>query len=301
MGWKVCNCGANLGCDLESMRVAVTGASGFIGKHLIREMLKSDHEIVAISRHKDSLVEFIGLIDIVELDLADVDDDIYSHLGQPEALIHLAWGGLPNYKSNAHLDEMPMHFEFLELMIKSGLELLMVTGTCFEYGMQSGCLSEVDIPKPMNPYGIAKNELRKEIQKLKLTQSFKFIWPRLFYTFGKEQAKTSIYSQLQQSVVDGKRVFDMSGGNQIRDYLPIEMIVKKLLTLLALNKDIGIVNVCSGLPKRLKDIVEEWKAFNDWNISLNLGYYPYPDYEPFEFWGSNNKCKMLMGRLSDDS
>ena len=283
------------------MRVAVTGVSGFIGRHLTREMIKTDHQVVAISRHQESLAEFRDLIEIVELDLEDVDSDIYDRLGRPEALIHLAWGGLPNYKSDSHLDELPMHLEFLEIMIKSGLELLMVTGTCFEYGMQSGCLSEVDIPKPMNPYGIAKNELRKEIEKLKLTCSFKFIWPRLFYTFGKEQAKTSIYSQLQQSVIDGKTVFDMSGGNQIRDYLPIEIIVKKLLSLLALKKDIGIVNVCSGHPKSLKDIVEEWKALNDWNIELNLGYYPYPDYEPMEFWGSDLKYKQLFESATNDA
>ena len=283
------------------MRVAVTGASGFIGKHLIREMIKTDHQVVAISRHQDSLAEFRDLIDIVELDLADVDADIYSRLGQPEALIHLAWGGLPNYKSDSHLDEMPMHFEFLELMVKNGLELLMVTGTCFEYGMQSGCLSETDIVKPTNPYGLAKNELRKKIEKLKLTYPFKLVWPRLFYTFGNEQAKTSIYTQLKQSVMDSKTVFNMSGGNQIRDYLGIEMIVKKLLALLNLKKDIGIVNVSSGLPRSLKSIVDEWKTVNRWDIELNLGYYPYPDYEPMEFWGSDLKYKQLFESVTNDT
>jgi dTDP-6-deoxy-L-talose 4-dehydrogenase (NAD+) len=86
----------------------------------------------------------------------------------------------------------------------------------------------------------------------------------------------------------------MSGGNQIRDYLAIEEVVKKLLNLLRLKKDIGIVNVCSGSPKILKNIVEEWKSANNWHIKLNLGYYPYPDYEPMEFWGSNLKYKMLV-------
>jgi nucleoside-diphosphate-sugar epimerase len=276
------------------MRIAVTGASGFIGKHLIREILKSDHDVVAISRHKDSLGEFLGSIDIIELDLKDVCADIYNKLGKPEALIHLAWGGLPNYKSESHLEELPMHSEFLELMIKNGLQLLMVTGTCFEYGMQSGCLSETDIAKPSNPYGLAKNELRKKIEELRPNYSFKFIWPRLFYTYGSGQATTSIYAHLQQSVLDGKRVFNMSGGSQIRDYLAIELIAKKLLDLVNLKKDIGIVNVCSGTPKSLKSVVDDWKRVNGWDIELNLGYYPYSDYEPMEFWGSDLKYKLLF-------
>jgi nucleoside-diphosphate-sugar epimerase len=276
------------------MRIAVTGASGFVGKHLISKMLESGYDVVAITRKKNSLSELLGLIDIVEFDLKHCDADIYFRLGKPEALIHLAWGSLSNYKSESHLHELPMHFEFLELMIKSGLDLLMVTGTCFEYGMQSGCLSEAEMAKPSNPYGLAKNELRKKIEELKLKYPFKFIWPRLFYTYGNGQVKSSIYAQLKQSVFEGKAVFNMSGGKQIRDYLPIEMVVKKLLSLLNLEKEIGIVNICSGSPKSLKNIVEEWKVINNWDIKLNLGYYPYPDYEPMEFWGSNLKYKMLV-------
>lgn len=276
------------------MKIAVTGASGFVGRHLIRQMLKFGYDVVAVTRQKDTVCEFLGLIDIVELDLNDIDTDIYYRLGKPDALIHLAWGGLPNYNSESHLKELSMHFKFLEMMIKNGLALLMVTGTCFEYGLQSGCLNEDDMAKPTNPYGSAKNELRKKIEDLKFKYSFKFIWPRLFYTYGNGQAKTSIYSQLKQSVLEGKAIFNMSGGNQIRDYLAIEETVKKLLNLLRLKKDIGIVNVCSGSPKILKNIVEEWISASNWHIKLNLGYYPYPDYEPMEFWGSDLKYKILV-------
>jgi nucleoside-diphosphate-sugar epimerase len=276
------------------MKIAVTGASGFVGKHLIREMLKFGYDVVAVTRQKNTVSEFLGLVDIVELDLNDIDTDIYSLLGKPDALIHLAWGGLPNYSSESHLNELSMHFKFLDMMIKNGLTLLMVTGTCFEYGLQSGCLNEDDMARPTNPYGSAKNELRKKIEDLKLKYSFKFIWPRLFYTYGNGQAKTSIYTQLQQSVIEGKTLFNMSGGNQLRDYLAIEEVVKKLLNLLRLKKDVGIVNVCSGSPKILKNIVEDWKYANNWHIKLNLGYYPYPDYEPMEFWGSDLKYKILV-------
>jgi len=51
------------------------------------------------------------------------------------------------------------------------------------------------------------------------------------------------------------------------------------------SKNIGIVNICSGKPKSVRSLVEQWVSENDWNIQLELGYYPYPDYEPMEFWG----------------
>jgi dTDP-6-deoxy-L-talose 4-dehydrogenase (NAD+) len=35
----------------------------------------------------------------------------------------------------------------------------------------------------------------------------------------------------------------------------------------------------------VKDLVNEWLKTNGWEVNLNLGFYPYPDYEPMSFWG----------------
>ena len=57
--------------------------------------------------------------------------------------------------------------------------------------------------------------------------------------------------------------------------------------------DVGIVNVCSGSPRSMRGIVETWLAENNWRIDLNLGRYPYPDYEPFAFWGNAKKLHAI--------
>ena len=103
-------------------------------------------------------------------------------MGRPDVLIHLAWGGLPNYRSLHHFEhELPIQYRFLSDLVRSGLSGLVVAGTCFEYGMQSGQLSEDMGSCPDNPYGFAKDALRRQLEYLHEVNSFALTWARLFY------------------------------------------------------------------------------------------------------------------------
>ena len=151
--------------------------------------------------------------------------------------------------------------------------------------MQSGPLA-ADLPtKPDNPYGYAKDTLRKQLDFLQSYTRFNFTWARLFYMYGEGQPGTSLLPKLKETVSKGEQVFNMSGGEQLRDYLPVEEIARQIVHMATSQRDIGVVNICSGKPVSVRKLVEQWIAQYNWDIQLNLGYYPYPDYEPMAFWG----------------
>jgi dTDP-6-deoxy-L-talose 4-dehydrogenase (NAD+) len=270
------------------MKVAVTGAGGFIGRHVLAELSKLDVEVLAVSRDATRFSDLDTATRIVEMDIARPAAHCFEQMGCPDVLIHLAWDGLPNYKSLHHFEtELPTQYEFLKVMLEGGLPSLLVTGTCFEYGMQSGPLS-ADMPaKPNNPYGYAKDALRKHLEFLKSANPFNLTWARLFYMYGEGQPKTSLYPKLKEAVLRGDKVFNMSGGEQLRDYLPVDEIAHQIVQLALAQRDIGAVNICSGKPISVRRLVEQWLRENNWEIELNLGYYPYPDYEPMAFWGDS--------------
>ena len=232
---------------------------------------------------------------IVEMDMAAPGADCFDRLGRPDVLIHLAWDGLPNYKSLHHFEtELPRQFRFLKAMVEAGLPSLLVTGTCFEYGMQSGALSE-DLPtQPANPYGYAKDALRRQLEFLKSVKPFNLTWARLFYMYGEGQPDTSLYPKLRAAVLRGDKVFNMSGGEQLRDYLPVEVVARQLARLAIAGADTGTINICSGVPISVRSLVEKWLRENNWKIELNFGYYPYPDYEPMAFWGERGKLDRCL-------
>ena len=139
-------------------------------------------------------------------------------------LIHLAWGGLPNYPSLHHFErELPAHYALLKRLVDEGLSTLVVAGTCFEYGMQSGPLAETLAAAPANPYALAKDALRRQLQALQRERPFALTWARLFYLYGEGQAETALWPQLRRAVESGAATFPMSGGEQLRDYLPVEL------------------------------------------------------------------------------
>jgi dTDP-6-deoxy-L-talose 4-dehydrogenase (NAD+) len=160
--------------------------------------------------------------------------------------------------------------------------------------MQEGPLTEDMSAMPSNPYAIAKNELRKSLEELKQCYSFSVKWVRLFYMYGRGQNPNSLFSQLDKALENNDQIFNMSGGEQTRDYLPIEKVAEYIVKIALQEKVTGIINCCSGHPVTVKQLVEDYLQKRNKAIKLNPGYYSYPDYEPMHFWGNTNKLKTIL-------
>jgi len=282
------------------MKIAVTGASGFIGRYLLAELGKWGLEPIAVARKAAGLSAEVPEARLVEMDISSAGADVYQRLGRPDILIHLAWDGLPNYKSLFHFEsELPVQYRFLKAMVEGGLPSLIVTGTCFEYGMQSGPLSESAEARPTNPYAFAKDTLRRELLYLKAVNPFRLTWARCWYVYGEGQYKGSIYPQLKEAVLRGDRVFNMSGGEQLRDFVRVDDVARQLAILALANQDIGPVNVCSGKPTSVRNQVEGFLREKNWDIKLNLGHYHYPDHEPMAFWGVRDRFDAIAAQIRE--
>lgn len=280
-------------------KILVTGATGFIGQYVVSELLQRRHHVIASSANANKAAQapWYDKVEYIPFDLSQADPsaDYYRFFGEPDNLIHLAWEGLPDYKADFHLQvNYPRHAAFLENLISGGLRDITVTGTCFEYGMQEGPLSEDLPPQPDNQYAMAKDTLRRFLEDLQGRQHFILKWVRLFYMYGKGQNQKSLLSQLDNAIDRGDKVFNMSGGEQVRDYLPVETVAEYIVRIALQQKVAGIVNCCSAQPIMVKDLVEEHVRRKKVEISLNTGYYPYPDYEPMRFWGNDTKLKTIL-------
>jgi nucleoside-diphosphate-sugar epimerase len=274
------------------IKIAVTGATGFIGRHVLKRLSKENVSIVAAGRDRS---KWNGIGEFIELDINSIDGHSYQYLGRPDILIHLAWGGLQSYNSLNHFEtELPSHYKFLKSIIDDGLNNLTVAGTCLEYGMESGRLSEEHTTTPQNPYGLSKHILRQQLEFLSKEKDFELNWLRIFYLWGEDQDENSLYPLLRKAVLQQQETFNMSGGEQLRDYLHVSQVADYIVRLALTQSGCGTVNVCSGQPVSVRRLVEDWIASNNWRIALNLGHYNYPDYEPMAFWGDNSKLCLLV-------
>ncbi len=279
------------------MRILVTGATGFIGKHVIRELLKTQHEIIATAVEKDFSLEILGGIKIryIQCDLNDTKNDYFLYFDCPDSIIHLSWQGLPNYDELFHFERnLFSNYDFLKNLLENGLRDLNVIGTCFEYGMRNGCLVEDRVTEPGNSYALAKDVLHKFLIELNKNYDISFKWIRLFYLYGEGQNEKSLIEQLKIAIDAGEETFNMSPGDQLRDYLPVEKVAEYIVKISLQNKILGSINCCSGKPVSVKSLVENYLQTIGEEIKLNLGYYPYSENEPLAFWGDNTKLKEII-------
>ncbi|MGZ2406222.1 NAD-dependent epimerase/dehydratase family protein [Rhizobium ruizarguesonis] len=271
--------------------IIVTGGSGFIGSKVCAKLAAEGWQVHAWMRRKANFATSSGS-ERIESHQIDIYDDVAVRTALRESgarqMIHLAWGGLPNYLSCHHIDvELVQQIRFVRNVIEGGIEHITQTGTCFEYGAREGELHEHMDCHPTNPYGHAKLALLRYVEFLNREMPFRYRWLRLFYMYGEGQGAQSLYTLLRAAYVRGDTTFDMSAGHQIRDFMSISEIVARIIALHAADIPDGIYNVCSGNPISVRQLVEGWIADWGYDVRLNLGRFPIPSYEPLAFWGSN--------------
>ena len=276
------------------MKIAITGATGFIGQHVRNVLAKTDNDVVLVVRHVERVGDKSAREEIVAADLSQARTDWFELFGRPDVVLHLAWGGLPNYMDYYHVDvELPTQLRFLTALINSGLKKLVVTGTCYEYGLSSGALSEDQETNPNTPYGIAKDRLRKELFELRSTLHFDLTWARIFYPYGEGQSESSIYSQLTRAISDNEKEFAIGSGTQMLDFIQVTTVAKALLAFVTEIKGIGLINVGSGDPQTVIEFVERLISRFESNIVPKVGVINDREYESISFWSDNNLLDSL--------
>jgi dTDP-6-deoxy-L-talose 4-dehydrogenase (NAD+) len=279
------------------MKILVTGATGFIGRHLVRALLDTGCTVRAVARHVEAArrMPWFDEVEFVAADIHAPTLDVSALTGGIDALAHLAWPGLPNYQGLFHFEHnLFADYAFIKRVVEAGVPQVLVTGTCFEYGLQSGPLSEDTPPQPGNPYGLAKNTLRLFLQQLQATQPFTLQWARLFYLHGEGQNPNSLLAALDRAIDASEPQFNMSAGDQLRDYLPVEQAAGLLAGVLHHREFSGVVNCCSGQPIAVRTLVEQHLHARDASIRLNLGHYGYSPHEPMAFWGTTERLDLLL-------
>jgi len=274
--------------------IAITGATGFIGRHVRRVLANSGHEVRLLVRDPKKLELLANSEIIVEGDIGQEKSNWFEFLGFPDAVIHLAWGGLPNYMDSCHVeDEFPRQLQFLTSLLNGGLKKLLTTGTCYEYGLANGALSETDETKPNTPYGVAKDNLRKELFDLKSRISFDLVWARIFYPYGEGQVKSSLFSHLQDCIKAGEIEFLIGSGDRVLDFVDIRVVARTLVELSVFAPNAGIVNIGSGKPMSVYDFIKGLIESSGSNIRVVVGGRADRSYESPSFWADKSKLESL--------
>ena len=140
-------------------RVFVTGAAGYIGRHVVNQLLELGHEVIASDMNFNGVDERAQRCSIPIFSGAV---DIYQQLGKPDVVIHMAWRNGFVHNAPTHMEDLSNHVVFCRNLIEGGLPSLSVMGSMHEVGYWEGAIDENTPCNPLSQYGVAKNALRQE-------------------------------------------------------------------------------------------------------------------------------------------
>jgi dTDP-6-deoxy-L-talose 4-dehydrogenase (NAD+) len=161
--------------------------------------------------------------------------------------------------------------------------------------MRNGEIGEDAPPAPAIPYAVAKDALRRFLEQLQGSMSFTLRWVRLFYVYGPGQRPNSLVGALDAALSRGDSSFDMSTGEQIRDYLRIDRAAHAIVRVSEQDRVLGAINCGSGKPISVRRFVEEYISGRGGRMALNIGKKSYQDYEPLAFWASTARLREALG------
>ncbi len=271
------------------MKVLITGATGFIGRKIVETLKAENIEILVLIRTSASEYKIANPeLHVIESSIENISEDKLLDL-KIDTIIHFAWANVSKVMLESHItEELASQKQFLLKAMNCGVKKIIISGSCFEYGKINGALDvNKIIPEPNTCYGIAKNNLRIWLEDyVKEMPDIAVAWMRIFYAYGEGQHERSLYAQLIKSIENDEKTFNMSRGFQIRDFISVDEIALAVLNnLMNLKPGFKLLNICSGNPVSVRELVEDILRKNNAEMQLNLGFYPIPDYEPLAFWG----------------
>ena len=269
----------------SKLAIVVSGATGFIGSHVVECLHQMGHKVIAPVRNIERAKQqpFLKMAELIQIN--NLEEIV--EISEGDCFIHCAWDNVHDVRSDSHLEVcLPEHYLLLKKLIQGQkYAKILVLGTCYEYGKQYGPMKVDAETKPNTPYGKAKDELHKKLRKLDKANNIDLIWARIFYTYGPRQPSKTLISQFDNALERQDEFFNMSFGEQLLDYLPVELVAKQIFDLIS-SKD-GVYNICSGNPKSVRRMLEERMVSKNKFIKLNLGYFPYRADDSFAIWGEN--------------
>lgn len=264
------------------MKVLITGAAGYMGKHVVKAFLNAGHDVYVSDFQFKGIDERATRVDVP---IFSGDKDIYKQLGEPEVLVHLAWRDGFIHNSNAHMKDLSAHMTFLENMIDGGLKYLTVMGSMHEVGYWEGAITADTPCNPMTMYGIAKNAMRQALLLYCKDKDVNLHWLRAYYIYGDDTRGSSIFAKLCQAEEDGKEEFPFTSGKNKYDFIHVDELAKQIELASVQDKVNGVINVCTGQPMTLAEKVESYIKEHDFKIRLKYGAFPDRPYDSPGEWG----------------
>lgn len=278
-------------------KVLLTGANGFIGKHIIPMLIERNYEVHAVSRKLTTISKQRQPLFWHQCNLLDIHQQ--KHLLEkvkPTHMLHLAWITTPleYWSSIENIHWLQASLSLTMNFVATGGKRAVFAGSCAEYDWTYGYLTEGVTPKrPSSLYGTCKHTYHCVLRKFSNQVGLSNAWGTIFFPYGPGENPNRLVSSVILSLLRGESP-RCSHGNQIRDFLFVEDVASAFVALLDSNAQSSF-NIASGQPITLKSIVKTISILMDSCLPIEFGAVPSSENEIPLLVANVDRIKTTLG------
>ena len=249
---------------MKKNKVLITGGLGFIGSHIVDEVIK-DNEVIIIDNKSTGKIENLknpnhGNLTLIEKDLNEVNLD--KVLINVDYVFHLAaMASVPLSIDNpikSTNDNLNATIKLLNACRANNVKKIIFSSSSSVYGDNTNIpLKETEYPLPKSPYAASKASCELYLKTYHEAYGLNYVSLRYFNVFGPKQDKNSQYAAVIpnfiSALLEGEKPIIYGDGEQTRDFIYVKDVVKANIKSCECDYN-GIVNVASGRKMTINEL-----------------------------------------------
>jgi len=242
----------------SALRIFITGGTGFIGAEVVSALLKRGCELLVLTRKnipREGGSSNDGKIRYLTGDLAKIENvkaDIASF--GPQAAVHLAWEGLPDYSLEMCLKNVIHGINLFRTLADIGVKAVISAGSCWEYAKTDGPVTEDATRDFSKNFSLTKDILRQAGQGIAESCGMEFYWARIFYAYGPGQRSSALVPSIVRALT--KRASpDINNREAAHDFIFVGDVAECIARIIERRPGAGVYNIGSGRLAQVAEVV----------------------------------------------